>query len=146
MTAGTRLIDKIKIVNGTEPKNYTGAASTSDYVSLKNYNHATVLIQTGAWAGGTSAVTLTQATEVAGSTTKALGFDTVFIIPGDGSADLPVKTAVVANTFDVDNLYDCFRVEGASPSTNADVYGVTILLSGARAGGNYALLPSAIID
>ena len=40
-------------IYGSEPKNYTGATGNSDYVSLKNYDRAACVIQTGAWAGGT---------------------------------------------------------------------------------------------
>ena len=63
-------VETVKVVYGSEPKNYTGATGHSDYVSLKNYDCAACVIQTGAWAGGTAAVTLTQATAVAGTVPK----------------------------------------------------------------------------
>src|SRR5581483_7748726 len=67
-------VETIKCVFGSEPKNYTGATGNSDWVSLKGYHRAAAVIQTGAWAGGTAAVTLNQATDVSGSGSKALSF------------------------------------------------------------------------
>lgn len=165
MTAGTRLIDKAKLVFGTAPANYSGAASTSDIVSFKDYNHATVIIQTGAWAGGTAAVTLKQATDVAGTGAKALSFAKMWTNDGDTTSDSLAEIAVASDTFNLDtanamyvveidatdldlaNAFDCLRVDVASPGANADYYGVTIVLGhNARFGGNVALLPSALVD
>lgn len=42
------LMDSIKPVWAIEPKNWTGAASTGDYVSLKGYTNLTIFIQSGA--------------------------------------------------------------------------------------------------
>ncbi len=164
-TAGTRQVDKSKFVWATEPKNYTGAASTSDIVSLKNYNHLTILIQTGAWAGGTAAVTLSQCTDVAAAGAKALAFDVMFTNATAVTSDALVKTTVTSNTFALDtanalyiievdattldlaNNFDCVRLDVASPSSNADIYGAVFILGNvARYGGNYATNPSAIID
>ena len=160
-TAGTRLVDKFKIVHGTPPANYTGAASTSTWVNLKNYYHATIIIKTGAWAGGTAAVTLNQATDTSGSNSKALAFDTVFT--STASADAVTATAVVSNTFnltaantlyiieingtdlDKNNNFVALQAAIASPGSNNDFYDVTIELGSVpRFGGNFALLPTAL--
>jgi hypothetical protein len=69
-----RLIENAKIVVGAVPIDTTGAAVTGDYVSLKGYAHLTIVIMQGAWAGGTPAVTLKQATDVAATGEKALSF------------------------------------------------------------------------
>lgn len=132
------------------PIDTTGAAVSSDWLSLKNYSRATVVIMQGAWAGGTPAVTLNQATAVAGTSTKALAFAkrwTKVAITGTTF----VETAVTSDTFnlpatantinvieidaadlDTDNGFDCFQVAVASPGSNADLIAIMVILSGAR--------------
>jgi len=149
-----------KILWANEPKSYSGAASTDKYVSLKNYKRLTAIIQTGAWAGGTAAVTLKQATAVAGTSAKALSFAKQFNdVTTSGTL---VETAVSSDTFtigtankvyvieidaeqlDVNNGFDCVAVDIASPGANADFYGVTYILSGARYAQSTP--PSALAD
>ena len=94
-----QLMEIMKPIWGTEPKNWTGAASTGDYLSMKHFTNLTIFIISGAWAGGTVAVTLEQATAVAGTGTKALAFDTMWTdIAATGTY---VKTAVTSNTFNI---------------------------------------------
>ena len=152
----------VKVVWGSEPKNYTSATGHSDYVSLKHYGQCAAVIQTGAWAGGTAAVTLTQGTDVAGTGAKALGFSYTWLYASaSGTVDTYTKTAVTSNTFDLDTAnslyiiqvratmldidgnFDCFRVSVASPGANTDLYGITLHLYD---GIVSAALPSAIID
>lgn len=156
-----RLIEQLKPVWAAEPKNYTGAAMTAQWVSLKNYERLAIIIQTGAWAGGTAAVTLSQATAIAGTSSKALAFSWMWV----NTALLPdtfTKTAVVSNTFtlgtanlmywieivasdlDVDNSFDCVTLAIASPGANADIYGVTYL--GAVAKYPQPALASMLVD
>ncbi len=156
-------VENIKVVYGSEPKNYTGAAGNSDYVSLKNYDRVAIVIQTGAWAGGTAAVTLTQATDVSGSGAKALSFANQWTYQSAGfTVDALAKTAVAGDTFnlatantvhvieveasdlDLAGGFDCLRVSIASPGANNDFYGVMIYLHGSRYP--QATPPSAIVD
>src|SRR5688572_29877457 len=96
--AATRLIESNKIVVGAVPTVPYGAAVTGDYVSLKGYSHLTVVIMKGAWAGGTPAVTLKQATDVAGTGEKALSFTKQF--PGTAlTADTLTSSTVSSDTF-----------------------------------------------
>lgn len=161
MSFNTRLIESFKPVWACEPKSYSGTANTIKYASLKLYDRIMILIQTGAWAAGTAAVTLKQATEVAGTTNKALAFTTMWVNTA-GAPDTFTKTTVTSNTFnldtanllyiievvasdlDVDNAYDCIGVNIATPGANADFYGVTYLLGNARYP--QATLPSALAD
>ncbi len=144
------LVQNAGIEVGGVPIDITGAGMTGDYVSLKDYSHLTIIIQQGAWQAGTSAVTLTQAAEVAGSTTKALAFTkrwTKVAVTGTTYTE----TAVTANTFnlpntantinvleidaaelDVDAGYDCLRVNCATPGASADLLCITYILTGAR--------------
>lgn len=160
--AAMRIVENCKIVVGAVPIDTNGAAVTGDYVSLGKYSHLTITIMQGAWAGGTPAVTLLQATDVAASGAKALGMDWYWT----GVAltdDNYTKTAVVSDTFnlpavantvtiievdasdlDVDNGFDCVRVGIASPGASADLIAVHYLLSGSRYPS--ADPPTAIAD
>lgn len=157
---GKLLVENTKIIWAIAPKDWTGAASTGDYVSLKNYAHLTVVIQTGAWAGGTSAITLTQSLTVAAGSEKALAFTKQWNdVTASGTL---VETAVTANTFtigtankvyvievdtetlDVNGGFDVVTVKGATPGANADLYAAYYILSKPRYA--QATPPSAIID
>lgn len=154
------LIEDAKIIWAAEPKNYTGATMAAKYVSLKNYNRLTIIIQTGAWAAGTAAVTLAQAVNVSAGSAKPLEFD--YQYNDVATSGTLAKTAVVSDTFnlatankvyviqvDADSLdvaggFDCVTLAVASPGANADFYGVTYILSGNR--HHAATPPTAIAD
>ncbi len=159
-----RLIENAKVVVGAVPIDTTGAAVTGDYVSMKGYSHLTIIIIKGAWAGGTPAVTLKQATDVGNSLSdeKALSFTKQW--SGTAvSADTLTANAVSSDTFslsatanvyhiievnasdlDVDNGFDCVRVGIATPGSNADLICVVYVLTGTRYPA--ASPPSAIVD
>lgn len=144
------LIEQLGIEVAAVPIDTTGAAVTGDYYSLKAYNHITFIIAQGAWAGGTPAVTLKQATDVAGTGEKALSFSyrwTQVALTGTGYT----KTAVTSDTFnlpatantinvleveasdlDTNNGFDCVRVAIASPGASADLICVVAILSQPR--------------
>jgi hypothetical protein len=156
------LVEQAKIVAGLAP--ITPSSSTPDYVSLKNYTHLTAIItvDNGSTVTG-SAITLSQATAVAGTDEKALGFDYVWANTDISASDALTKTAVSNDTFttgtadnknmqyvievdaadlDVDNGFDCVRV-GAGNAANT-VLSIVYILSGARYA--QAAPPSAIVD
>lgn len=145
-----RLVEHLGFEVAILPKDTTGAAQTGDYVSLKQYQHVTILITQGAWAGGTSAVTLVQATDVAASNEKALAFTKMWTKVGVTGTTW-VETAVTSNTFnlpavantmslieidadmlDVTNGFDCMALKTASPGSNADLVSAVYILHGAR--------------
>jgi hypothetical protein len=145
-----RVAEKDKLIWAGEPKNYTGAAMTAKYVSLKNFGHLAIYILTGAWAAGTAAVTLSQATTVAGAGAKALNF--VDYYDDKTTSGTLVLKAAVSNTFNLDTAnklfvieiepttldvaggFDCVTLAVASPGANADFYGVMYHLAQARYG------------
>lgn len=149
-------------INIIVPANYTGAAGVPDIVSMKNYHHLTFIVQTGAWAGGTAAVTLSQCQDVSATGAKALGLSYMWTNDGAVASDVLVKTAVVGDTFNIDtanamyvvevedvdldvaNSFDCVRFNVASPGANNDYYGVTCIPSVPRYAA--ATPPSALID
>lgn len=145
-----KLVQDGQIETGAVPKDITGAATTGDYVSLRDYGHLTVILQQGAWAGGTPAVTLKQATDVAGTGEKALSFAKRWTKVGI-TGTVFAETAVVSDTFnlpnvantinvleidaedlDVANDFDCVRVDVASPGANADLLSIQYILSEPR--------------
>lgn len=154
------IVEKFKLLRGAEPKNYTGAAMADAYVSMKNYGTLTIKISTGAWAGGTAAVTLTQAQAVAGTGAKALSFTDYW--DDTTTTGTLVKKAASSNTFnlgtanksyvihvddrmlDIANGFDCVTLSVASPGANNDFYSVEYILGDARY--QQATPPSALVD
>ena len=156
------LVEQTKIVVGLPPR--TPSSSTPDYVSMKNYTHLTAIItvDNGATVTG-SAITLKQATAVAGTGEKALSFANVWANTDIDAGDTLTKTAVTSDTFTTDttdaknlqyvievdaadldtaNGFDCVRI-GTGNAANT-VLSVVYVLSGARYADETP--PSAIID
>lgn len=158
------LAEQAKIVMGCPPATLATTAGDGDFVCMKNYRRLTILI---AVANGSTvtggAVTLVQATEVAGSTTSALGFSGYWANTDTGASDALVYTAATNNTFttsttnsknqiyviqvdaedlDLANGYDCVRVDVASMANATGC--VLYFLDGARYGGTTP--PTAITD
>lgn len=158
-----QLRHRVNIVTAIAPKDITGAAQTGQWISLKYYRHCTIVITQAAWAGGTPAVTLTQAQDVQGTNPKALGFTSRYQQAINTGATGYVETAVTNNTFnlpatpnqnhlieidaatlDVDNGYDCLQLNIASPAANADLLQAVYILSGARYADNK--MPNALAN
>ncbi len=158
------LLNQAKLIWAVAPANYTGAAATPKYVSLKNYGMCYVWIQTGAWAGGTAAVTLGQSPLVSAVGYKALAFDHYY--SDTGTSNLLAKTTCtdtfnlgVANkqyvipvypgTIDGTSIgtaspFDCVSVYVASPGANDDYYSACYILTNPR-NAEYTPL-TAILD
>lgn len=145
------LPNQINIVGAIVPADANGTALNGQWLSLKYYRQCTVVITQGAWAGGTPAVTLVQAKNVAGLDAKPLGFTKRYQQAWNTGATGYVESAVTNNTFnlpntanqmhllvidaamlDTDNGFDCLRVELAAPGAFADQVTAIYLLSGAR--------------
>lgn len=143
---------------------FTGVPGDTKYVSLKGYRRVQIVIDI---ANGTtvtgSAVTLKQATAVAGTGEKALGFTRMLANIDTGASSTMVETAVAANTFTTDatnskNLryvievdsesldtaggFDCIRVDGTGHAATAPRgFVVSYTMFGARYSG-----ASAVVD
>jgi hypothetical protein len=164
MAAATRMMETQKIVQISAPKSYSGIASTTQYLSMKNYQHVAWIINTGLWPAGTAAVTLAQATTVSGTSTKALAFSWMWVNTA-ALIDTFTKTAVTSNTFNLDTAgltyvvevdasdcdvtggFDCVALLVASPGANADLYNIVAVL-GNTSTSRYpgATLPTAILN
>jgi hypothetical protein len=163
MTA-TQLVHKFKLLNAYGPAVPSSAAP--QYVSLKNYGHLTIILNVlNATTVTGSAVTLNQATAVAGTSAKALGFARMWANTDAAAGDTLTETAVTSNTFttlttnskraqyvievdaeslDLDNGFDCVQV--ALANATAATITATYVLSGCRHAGNVAVLPTALTD
>ena len=136
MQPNALLVEDFKMVTGCPPAALATTAGDGDVVSLKNYDKVTmVLMVNNATTVTGGAVTLIQSTDVSGTGAKALGFDYVWANIDTDSTDTLVKTAVTSDTFttdttndsnllyvlevnasdlDVDNGFDCVRIDVAS--------------------------------
>ena len=73
-----RLVENAQIVPAFLPVNLSTAANTGDWVSLANYNHVAIVFLKGPGAAGEDpTITIAQASDAAGSDTKALTFTTI---------------------------------------------------------------------
>lgn len=149
-----------KIVTGLSP--IVPSTSTPDYVVMENYRKLTAIITvTNATTVTGSAITLKQATAVAGTGEKALAFTSVLANTDTDASDLLTATAVTSSTFTTDDTnsknliyvveidasdldtakgFNCVRV-GTGDATSATV-SVVYILSEPRYATNP--LPTAI--
>ena len=158
-----QIVENTKAVMGAVPVNTTGAAVASNWISVKNAGRLQFLIQQGAWAGGTPAVTLNQATSSAGAGSKALGFSTGQVWQSTYSSDTPSQVTVSSNTFnlpnqantlttidvagqdlDLDNGFCFVQLAIASPGVNADFIAVLALLGDLAWSGKPSTQPSGL--
>lgn len=157
-----RFTSRNKIVMGLAP--ILPSTSTPDYVSLKEYDTCYIVIavlNTTTVTG--SAITVKQASAVAGTGEKALAFTKVWQNIDCAAADTLAETTVTSNTFttdttnskqllyvieinadmlDRDNGFDCIRA-GTADATAAVLSVVYVLGSPRHAQANP---PAAITD
>lgn len=160
MNLNALLSEQVKFVEGL--LGVVPSTSTPDYVSLKNFERVAVIIMVkNATTVTGSAITLKQATAVAGTGEKALAFTKAYRNIDTGAADALAAFDVTSNTFttdstnsknlmyvievkaedlDVNNGFDCIRA-GTGDATAATV---TVLY--ALFGAKFATTVSAITD
>lgn len=147
MSNSSRLIERLDFERGFGPLNITGAATAGDWNRMVGHRML-IILQTGAWAGGASAITLEQATTAAGAGNKALGMtrmwkktNGLFAEVAVASDTFDVDTAnalyvieVAADELDVDGNYAYVQAKSASPGANADNLSVLYLHGDLRYG------------
>ena len=140
-------------VGAMVPQDTASAALNSDWVSMKYFNHAEIIIVKAAGAVGEApTITLKQATAIAGTGSKALNFTsyTRRTAADITSTSIPTKTTqaatnaltlaagntqeVIVIEFDAQNLdahngFNCFRVEFGDVGTTAQLAAVVVRLS-----------------
>ena len=159
---GLRFVDQYAVVEGLAPR--TPSSSTPDYVCLKNVAWMTAIIHVdNATTVTGSAITLKQATAVAGTSEKALGFAKAYRNIDTAASDALAEFTVTSDTFttdatdnknllyvieidpttlDTNNGFDCVRV-GTGNATAAVLNVVYVLKMKAQDG---PVAPSAIVD
>ena len=140
-----------KFVWVSGPANYNGGPGTDKWINMKDYDKVLFIIQTGAWAGGTAAVTFNQAKTNAGGSSEAFtNFTHMYTNKAVPSSDLLVDTAVVSGTFNLDtasclylveiraaelditNQMDYINCHVATPGGNNDYYSILAIAYGGR--------------
>lgn len=145
------LIENVQIVEAIAPQ--AGAAITGDYISLKKAGHVTVLVHVAQANAAPVAITIEQATVVAGTDSKPLAKDVpIYLVADAGTSDLWVrqtdgvafttsatlKHKMVAFEIDAEDLdvaggFDCITVKtAASDATN--ITSALYVVSGLRYG------------
>lgn len=164
MAVYNKFLSSFGVHTAIQPHDATGAASNGAYFSLKLAEEVIFLLSQGAWAGGTPAVTLEQATTVAGTTSKALGFTQAWT-KGSVAGDLWVPVTVVNNTFnllavpntlvaievsaqmlDRNNGYTCVRLVVGTPGVNADLLSAVAIFRNERYENDPSLVRSHLLD
>lgn len=158
------LVENTRVIQAFSPKDIVSAGVNGIWVNMANYSKVQVALITGAWAGGTSAVTIEQATVSTGGDAKALAFTFRYVSLGGQTAgnDAITKTAVTSNTFtlgtanqvnqveilatdlDINNGFKFVRVVLATPGANADLVAGAYILYDADYAMTPANLPTGI--
>lgn len=167
MNTNARLDEQVTTVVAAAGLLLTSTLGDTDYVSMKGYTRAQIIISI---ADGTtvtgSTITLKQATDVAGTGEKALAFTRMLANTDYAASKTMTETAVTSNTFttqttnskdslyiidvlasdlDTANGFDCFRVDGTGHAATASRGCVVIYnLYGKRYSG--ATAAEAIAD
>lgn len=148
-----RFMELNKVIEVGVPKSWASTACTAEWINMKNCETVTWIIPTGAWAGGTAAVTLKQATSDGGSS-AAVSFTKYWTIAGEtvtentatsntfnlAAASTMYVVQVKADALNVTSGYDWVKIAIASPGANADFYSVTAIASGLKYGPDATLL------
>ena len=144
--AGICVAEEMHVVNATAPVDINGGAVTSDYFSMANYAHASIIITLGV-TGAATTVTVEESDDLSGSATTAIGFDYYAETTNAGDT-LGARTTVANSGFacstndnityvieidaaDLTDGYPCLVVKASDPSA-ATLYSCVVLLSGGR--------------
>lgn len=160
---GSTLADVVEVAVGLAST--VPSSSTPKYVSLKDADvvEAKITVLNGTTVTG-SAITLNQATAVAGTSAKSLPFTTYYQCLDANASNVLTKQTAASNTFttlttnsktavyripirpamlDVENGFDCVNV-GTGNATNATVTVEYLIVSKNR--GNAVLAPNVMVD
>jgi hypothetical protein len=160
MQLNAGLSEQVKFVEGL--LSVVPSSSTPDYVSLKGYERAAVIVQVkNATTVTGAAIALKQATSIAGAGEKPLAFDRVMRNLDTAAGDVLAEAAVSSNTFttdntnsknqmfvievqaedlDVDGGFDCIRADVG------DATAATVSILYALFGAKFPTSKSAVAD
>lgn len=160
-------LEKAQIVGAITPVNMASGANNGDWISMKNYGRCAIVLFKGT---GTAAedpvITLQQATDVAGTSSKSLTFTRIDYKAGTLSSVSQFTTVnqaaagnytldageleaiavidIKAEDLDKSNGFDCLRCNIADVGTTSQIGGVLYFLHEPRFAS--ATLPGAITD
>lgn len=160
----TKVVESIGIEMLAVPVDAAAGAQASDWVNFKHYSGGAFVIMQGAWAAGTPAITLNQATSSAGAGSKPLAFTKRWNKVALGSAVF-TETPVVNNTFnlaaaansvtvvevnaedlDTNNGFTYAQVAAGAGAAGANLLAVLAIMTGARYMGQPSVhLPAATV-
>lgn len=138
------LAEQGKPVAGLAPVDIGGVAKVSDYFSLKNYSHASIIVYCGA-IGNAATITVEESDDNAGSTATAIAFAYYQISAGVTGARTAATTAGFSTGTTAGAMFvieiDAEELSDGYPylvvkATNAAANLITVvpILSGARYG------------
>ena len=99
---GSPFVQNSQIVSGFVPVDMQAGANTGDWVSVENFNHvAIVFFKAAGTAGDDPTITVSQATDAAGTSSKALNFTRIYTKQGTLSsvANFTLTTQSAATTY-----------------------------------------------
>lgn len=164
------LVEQMQFVEGFPPVDLQTGANSGDYVHLADYNHVAVIFVSGVGTNGDDpTLTIQQATDVSGTSVKALNFTTIYKKQAatnlSSTAAFTKVTQAAGNTYtntdaaeqsamwivefdasdlDVANGFDCLRATVADIGTNAQPGYLLYVLSEPRYNAQAANMPTAI--
>lgn len=163
------LLEKVQIAGGFTPVDMATGANTGNWVSLKGYGRCSIVLFKGRGASAEPpTITLAQATEVAGTTSKSLTFTRIDQKTGTlsaigvfttttqaaastyalaaGNTEVIAVVDIKAEDLDIANGYDCLRCTIADVGTTSQIGGVLYLLHEPRYAATMANAVSPIAD
>jgi len=81
------LSESAKILPILAPVDTTGSTWASDVINLESYGHVTIVVQQGAWAGGSSTMTVEYCDNNTPTTDTAMAFRYYQFVGGAGASD-----------------------------------------------------------
>jgi len=124
----TKLLERLFPVLGAEPADLNGAATTGDYISLKNYDRVLVLLAYGdGTAGSDPALAVYQATSVAGGSAKVLNCLETGRIYRLDAATYAAYAALTSSTFVWSKVTQATADEQYAPTDNGETVGIIAL-------------------
>lgn len=134
------------------PVNTTGSTFASDVINMANYSHMTIIVSQGAWAGGSSTLTVEYCDDNTPTTDTAMAFNYRTAVTGAGATDLmgaltaATSAGITLDTANTTTIIELdaaeleaagagnnrVRVKGTSPGANDDYICVIGIPTGAR--------------
>jgi len=97
---GFNLAEMAKVVSGIAPVDIAGAAKTSDFFSLENYSHASIIVACGVITNSAT-INMYESDDASGSNKTAIAFNYYLITAGvTGARTANASTGLVTGTTD----------------------------------------------